>query len=255
MAQVIGGVFGLTLTAYVFFVDKFREENHGDDTLYDATAALLNRYYHILALIAGICGLTILFCVLGIIDLYNWMGIYPFLLNESVLLFLTGITAILTFGVMLLDPGKLDKELKKMKRGAEKYYQSEDLVQAGDFKAFLLSYNQLEKVIFQLAQACLDEKEPPSYYYKSQRPQIIQSLRILNHNEIINGPLLEEINELRMYRNGLVHGIDFQVTQEVCDRVAEIYQVLHCALEVFQREGRGFEKWNDALRDVYSLTH
>ena len=26
MAQIIGGVFGLTLTAYVFFVDKFKEQ-------------------------------------------------------------------------------------------------------------------------------------------------------------------------------------------------------------------------------------
>ena len=43
MAQVIGGVFGLTLTAYVFFVDKFKESTRDDDTLYDATTAILNR--------------------------------------------------------------------------------------------------------------------------------------------------------------------------------------------------------------------
>ena len=33
MAQVIGGVFGLTLTAYVFFVDNFRKYTSNDETL------------------------------------------------------------------------------------------------------------------------------------------------------------------------------------------------------------------------------
>ena len=150
MAQVIGGVFGLTLTAYVFFVDKFKESTKDDDTLYDATTAILNRYFHILILIAITCGLIILLCMIGIIDLHNWMAIYPFVINESLFLFLIGITAILTFGTMLLDPGKLDKEIKKMKKSAEKYYQSTASA-SGDFRKFLRTYKLLEAVIIDFA--------------------------------------------------------------------------------------------------------
>lgn len=112
MAQVIAGVFGLTLTAYVFFADKFRESTSGDDTLYDATVTLLKRYFYILAMLAIVCGTVIALCIFGIIDLYNWMKVYSFIINETVLLFIVGIVAILAFGAILLDPEKLDKALQ-----------------------------------------------------------------------------------------------------------------------------------------------
>lgn len=249
MAQVIGGVFGLTLTAYVFFVDKFKESTRDDDTLYDATTAILNRYFHILILLAITCGLIILLCMIGIIGLHNWMIIYPFVINESLSLFLIGITAILSFGTMLLDPGKLDKEVKKMKRSAEKYYQSAAST-SGDFREFLKTYNLLEHVIIDFAQECIKDQNSYQYNYK---PQIIQSLKVLELNKIVNGPLLNEINELRMYRNGLVHGVDFNVSKEVCNRISEIYDTLKHGFDVFRSHGRNSEEWTVAIKDVYNL--
>lgn len=251
MAQVIGGVFGLVLTAYVFFVDKFKETTKEDDTLYDATAAILNRYFHNLILLAIICGLTILLCIIGIVDLHNWMIIYPFIINESVFLFLIGITGILVFGTMLLDPGKLDKEIQKMKKSAEKYYQMEDS-SSGDFTEFLRLYNQLEHLIIEFAEQCIENRKEYRYNYK---PQIIQSLKVLNMREIINGSLVNEINELRMYRNALVHGIDFNVTKDVCLRIKIIYETLNDAFHIFQSNGTDSEEWNDIIKKVYSLSH
>lgn len=250
MAQVVGGIFGLTLTAYVFFVDKFKESTQDDDILYDAAAALLNRYFHILIIIALICGSIIFLCVIGIIDLHNCMAIYPFVINESVSLFMIGITAILTFGTMLLDPEKLDKEIKRMKKSAEEYYQSSSS-KLGDFSAFLKTYNLLERLIIDFAQECMKDQNPYRYNYK---PRIIQSLNVLRSNEIVNGSLLDEINELRMYRNGLVHGVDFDVTQNVCDRISDIYRVLHNVFEVFKNHGRNSEEMKEAVKKVYALT-
>jgi len=250
MAQVIGGVFGLTLTAYVFFVDKFKESARDDDTLYDATTAILDRYFHILILIAITCGLIILLCMIGIIDLHNCMSIYPFVINESLFLFLIGITAILIFGTMLLDPRKLDKEIKNMKRNAEKYYKSTAST-SGDFREFLKTYNLLEHVIIDFAQECMKNQNSYRYNYK---PQIIQSLKVLGLNEIVNGSLLNEINELRMYRNGLVHGVDFDVTKEVCNRISEIYDALEYAFDVFKNHGKNSEEWIAAIQKVYNLS-
>ena len=73
-------------------------------------------------------------------------------------------------------------------------------------------------------------------------------------NEIVNGSLLNEINELRMYRNGLVHGVDFDVTQDVCDRISEIYDALTHAFDVFKNYGRNSEEWTAAIKKVYNLS-
>ena len=44
-AQIVGGLYGLTLTAYVFFVDKFRDSTKDDETLYDATNSVLSNLF------------------------------------------------------------------------------------------------------------------------------------------------------------------------------------------------------------------
>lgn len=252
MAQVTGGMFGLTLTAYVFFIDKFKRSTRDDDTLYDATSALLNRYFHILILVATISGITISLCILGIIDLHNWMSIYPFIINECVLVFLIGISAILIFGMMLLDPQKLDKELGKMKKDAERYYQSTST--SGDFREFLKNYNLLEHLIVDFASEYMKHQISFDYSPRNSRPQIIQSLQILCKNEILTASLVDELNELRMYRNGLVHGVNFTVSQDVCDRVLTIYNTLNQAFDVFKNKRTDSREREIAIKKVHNLS-
>lgn len=234
IAQIIGGIFGLTLTAYVFFVDKFKESARDDSTYYDATAALLKRYFYILILIAFICGTTIFFSIVGIITLHDCDIIYPFIINESILLFLIGIIVTLTFGVMLLDPEKLEKEITALQKKAEEYYHNTSSDTRGDFRKFLKTYNKLEHLIIQFAGIFIEER---NYSRNPSRPQIIQSLKLLNKDKIIDDKLLNEINELRMFRNALVHGVDFTISQNVCIRVDEIYHTLKDAYDIFEKNG------------------
>lgn len=238
MAQVIASAFGLTLTAFVFFADKFKESAKGDPTYYDATIFLLNRFYFMLIIIAATSGVTILLCITGIIALHNWGAPYPFVINESVLLFIISTVAVLIFGVMLLDPGKLDKEISKMKAEAEDFYQTSDTKgsEMGDFQDFLKTYNSLEKTILDFAQQFIQDPSYESSNTRKFKPQIIQSLKVLLAREIINAPLFEELNKLRLYRNALVHGDDFTVPLTVCKRISRIESALSRALEVFRNE-------------------
>lgn len=250
MAQVTGGLFGLTLTAYIFFVDKFKESTRGDDILYDATMSILDRYFRNLSWIGIMCGVVILLCVFGIIDMYNWLIIYPFVINQGVILFIVLTISILAFGIVLLDPNKLDKEVKRLKNDAEKHYKS-GASEEGDFREFLKTYNLLEHLIINFAEACLSENKRFLYDYK---PQIIQSLKVLTKSDVIDYILINEINELRMYRNALVHGIDFSIAQEVCNRIQKIYETLNNAFEIYQEKGRDSEGWKDAKQKIYELS-
>lgn len=257
MAQVIGGVFGLTLTAYVFFVDKFRKYTSNDETLYDATNAILKRYFHILILLATTTGATIFFCILGIIDLHNWMSLYPIIINESIFLFLIGLIAVLIFGVMLLDPQKLDKEIEKMKRDVEKYYQTAENSMSGDFSDFLRTYNQLEQLLVNFAEVYMKHEilqAPYRSYISYHRPQIIQVLRVLNSNQIIPSSLQNELNELRMYRNALVHGVDFKVSKNACTRISQIYDTLKSAFDTLQECGKDSKEYEKAIQQIYGLS-
>lgn len=251
MAQIIGSVFGLTLTAYVFFVDKFKESTQGDDTYYDATLAILRRFYQTLVTIAISCGLTILLCILGITALHNWTTVYPFIINQCVLLFVLSLISVLTFGGMLLDPNKLDKEVKRQLQHATANTVTD---KAGDFTEFLKYYNLLQEVIINFAQSLVYNKEVNIFEFRQYKPQIIQSLRVLAIKEVINGALREEIDNLRMYRNGLVHGINFSISQSVIDRVIRIYKAIENAYEAYKANPRDGKKWDDAISQIYDLT-
>lgn len=252
MAQIIGSVFGLTLTAYVFFVGKFIESTQDDDTCYDATISLLRKFFYTLVLIAATCGLTILACVLGIISLHNWTTAYPLIINESVLLFILGIVSTMLFGVMLLDPEKLDKEIK---RQAESIREQEATDRPGDFEEFLKNYNLLQEVIIDFASSLVYNKEVSVKTFNNYKPQIIQSLKVLNGKQIINGALLAEIDDLRMYRNGLVHGVDFSIPQSACDRVAAIYNAINKVYEIHKKRPKETDAWDAAIKEVYDLTN
>ncbi len=252
IAQVIGGLFGLTLTAYVFFVDKFRDSARDDETYYDATFSLLDQYYHILILTACICGVSIILAVAGIIVLHNVAAAYSFMINETVFLFVISLVDILRFGTMLLDPHKLDKELENLQRKASEKYQEEFSDKPEDFVQFLKTYNQLYDLVIRFAEKCSEKQE---YSYVNKRsPQIIQSLQTLWQHEIINRELCDEINDLRVIRNALVHGDEFAVPRGLCDRIGEIYSTLNEAFAVFLKHGERTEEWNKARMQVFALT-
>lgn len=109
IAQVIAGIFGLTLAAYVFFLDKFKASAQADETYYDATISLVYKYYLMFLLISIICGSVILSSILGISIINtssNNAVIVSFMINQTSILFIIEIISILFFGIMILNPEK-----------------------------------------------------------------------------------------------------------------------------------------------------
>lgn len=82
-----------------------------------------------------------------------------------------------------------------------------------DFKPFVAYYNRLEALIIGYATELMNQelKLTKSYKYVSNEKkqiQIIQALEILNMKEIINRNIFIKIDELRRYRNALVHSLE-----------------------------------------------
>ncbi len=46
-SEVVAGLYGITLTGYIFFADRFQNTSKEDESLYDAVQALLIRYNHL----------------------------------------------------------------------------------------------------------------------------------------------------------------------------------------------------------------
>ena len=153
------------------------------------------------------------------------------LVNQSGLLCVGSIILFLTFGCSLLNPNALSDLNSKALKEVNNEYADKDL----QFRPFIEVYNRLESLIFAYALELekYDSKQEDIYDSKDNRirMQIFQALNILSMHEIINKEIYTKIDELRRYRNALVHSTDeirvnsviFNELQEIYNKIKEVY--------------------------------
>ena len=66
---------------------------------------------------------------------------------------------------------------------------------------------------------------------REYRPSIINALNILNSKRIIGKELVMKINELRQYRNYVVHGTDPVVDIAMYNLIKQIYDEVNMKIE------------------------
>ena len=214
-AQIVGGLYGLTLTAYVFFVD-------------------------------------IVTSLFGIANLGRLSAVEYWLINENVLVFVLEIVAILFFGVQLLDPKKLDKELNRMKRADDKKNSTlDDPPKKENVAEFFELYNKLEVDILSIAQHYV----PMDLLIgRTGKPGIIRGLQILNENQIISNNVRLLIDDLRKYRNSVVHGLECSVTDSRLEEIRNIESAIGQINLLLADKKEKTEEWENAMKRLHDLS-
>lgn len=204
-AQVIAGLYGLTLTGYIFYNDKLSKLFQEDESLYDVVERLKTQnYIHIVFLGVG-CLLSIglsLF-VLNTQEFLNSSG-FSFLLNETMIIVVTEIILIIIFSCSMANPNSIEKANKQLLEESD--YKKADS-EKGSLEDFLTNYNAIEKNIFKLGEKFYYHTALYQDYYQKNknRPGILSYLKLLLSQEVLDQELFYNINELRKYRNSTVH--------------------------------------------------
>ena len=212
-SEVLAGLYGITLTGYIFFADRFKDTSDEDESLYDAVQALLIRYNHM----AGFISLMCLFCILlaeGIV-LYGTntllsAGLHRFWVNETLLLCFCTFDLILYFVISVLDPHKI-----KRISGQKKAKISEDET-LGSAEEFMTVWKEIEENLFALREELISKMRfvPGA---NAKRPQMVQTLEVLRNYGRINMNLWRKLDKLRQYHNLSLHDVNMAVSQEMCD--------------------------------------
>lgn len=217
-SEVLAGLYGITLTGYIFFADRFKDTSDEDESLYDAVQALLLRYNHM----AGFISLMCLVCIVlaeGIV-LYGTNtllpnGLYRFWVNETLLLCFCTFDLILYFVISVLDPHKV-KRISSQKKSRI----SEDKT-AGDAEEFMALWKEIEEDLFGLREELIAKMRfvPGA---NSKRPQMVQTLEVLRNYGRINMNLWRKLDRLRQYHNLSLHDVNMAVSQEMCDLAKDV---------------------------------
>ena len=212
-SEVLAGLYGITLTGYIFFADRFKDTSRDDESLYDAVQALLIRYNHL----AGFISLMCLVCTVlaeGIV-LYGTntllpAGLHRFWINETLLMCFCTFDLILYFVISVLDPHKVERISNQKKSKI-----SEDTT-TGDIEEFMAVWSEIENNLLTLREDLISKMRfvPGA---NRNKPQLVQTLEVLRNYGRINMNLWRKLDKLRQYHNLSLHDVNMAVSQEMCD--------------------------------------
>ena len=222
-SEVLAGLYGITLTGYIFFADRFKDTSQEDESLYDAVQALLIRYNHF----AGFISLMCLICTVlaeGIV-LYGTNTLLPaalhrFWINETLLLSFGTFNLILYFVISVLDPHKVERISNQKKTKI-----SEDTA-AGDVAEFMAVWEEIEDNLLALREELISKIRFIPGAHSKGKPQTVQTLEILRNYGRINMNLWRKLDKLRQYHNLSLHDINMAVSQEMCDLAKAVLEEL-----------------------------
>lgn len=217
-SEVLAGLYGITLTGYIFFADRFQDTSRDDESLYDAVQALLIRYNHMAGFISLMCMVCIVFAegivLYGINTLLpGWL--YRFWINETLLLCFCTFDLILYFVISVLDPNKVTRISNQKKAKL-----SEDTAQ-GNPEEFMAVWGQIEDNLLALREELIGKIRFVPGANKT-RPQLVQTLEVLRNYGRINMSLWRKLDKLRQYHNLSLHDLNMAVSQEMCDLAKDV---------------------------------
>lgn len=222
-SEVLAGLYGITLTGYIFFADRFKDTSREDESLYDAVQALLIRYNHL----AGFISLMCLVCTVmaeGIV-LYGTntllpAGLHRFWINETLLLSFGTFNLILYFVISVLDPHKVARISNQKKAKI-----SEDTT-TGDIEEFMAVWGEIEDNLLALREELISKIRFIPGANAKGKPQMVQTLEVLRNYGRINMNLWRKLDKLRQYHNLSLHDVNMAVSQEMCDLAKNVLSEL-----------------------------
>lgn len=222
-SEVLAGLYGITLTGYIFFADRFKDTPEEDESLYDAVQALLIRYNHLAGFISLMCMLCIVLAETIVLYGTNTLlpaSVHRFWINETLLVSFFTFNLILYFVISVLDPHKVNRI-----SGQKKAKLSEDRA-AGNPEEFLALWNQIEERLVALRQELAEKMRflPNSGRGKLQ---MVQTLEVLPNYGRINMNLWRKLDTLRQYHNLSLHDVNMAVSQEMCDLAKDTLKELN----------------------------
>jgi hypothetical protein len=221
-AQVLAGVYGLTLTGFIFFRNELSREEFEDDTLTVAVDSLKDRYFKILLFLTILSIFTLLMSNL-VLSTESEKGelLKPILMNVAQSSFVVNLLVIAYFIFDVIAPKRIEKESKSIQKVVDPIPEGG---LNGSLEDFLSSFNQLEYIIQKYGQAYQSQIE--SQGKPRRRISNVRLAEFIFRAEKNDYALFEKIKNLITLRNSIIHGAEPVVSNHMVEQSKSILQEL-----------------------------
>lgn len=211
-SQVLAGVYGLTLTGFIFFRNELSREEAEDESLAPPVQSLKGRYYKLLLYITILSIITILLSNLVIsTESLNKSLLNVILINMGQSFFVVDIVVIAYFIFDVITPKRIEKESKNIQQQVDPTSKETN---KGSLEEFLTNYNKLEYILQKYGQAYQSQIED-GFIRNKKRLSNIRLADFIFQAEKIDIELLGKIKDLITLRNTIIHGADPVVSEKM----------------------------------------
>ena len=119
-AQIIAGLYGITMAGYTFFLSRIDAITAADATLDYVTGSIKKRFQYLIwyltvnVLMTLLISIVLMYCPVP--DQKEMNYLYRFFCNEFLLFMIFSIALILYYSILVIDPNAIRKEAAKLKR-------------------------------------------------------------------------------------------------------------------------------------------
>ncbi len=222
-AEIVAGLYSLTLAGYTFFLSRIDGLMQADSTLDYVVVNVKNRFKHLIYFISGS---VIIVLFISLVLMYTpepsgtWMPFfYRLFCNEFILFVISAIVQILYYSILVVDPNCLEKEAKKQK---EKLSSSDGA--PGSVHEFIALYDKIKET----CNAMLPENVLEQIY-ENKGKRFSYSISLLQEQHPELEALLEEILRIHHYYGCMINCTSLSVSQEMC-------LIAQCVLTQLEKE-------------------
>ncbi|EJB8687877.1 TPA: hypothetical protein I7272_05690 [Vibrio parahaemolyticus] len=232
-AQVLAGIYGLTLTGFIFFRNELSREEFDDDTLTDAVERLKSRYFKLLIFITGQTLISLLLSNLVIsIESDKNRLLVTFLMNVTQVSYVVNLGVIAYFIFDVIAPKRIERASRDLQKEVEPDLDKEA---KGSLENFLKNFNQIEYILQKYGQAFQQDFDGKYSKYR-RRMSNVRLAEVILQAEKIDGKLFDELRQLITLRNSIVHGASPTVSESMVNKSYEILVSLSKRLNVIVPE-------------------
>lgn len=211
-AEVVAGLYGLTLTGYIFFLDRLQQKADDDELLEDIITLLKKRYHNMVLILSVTCFSVIALSFTYIIyDVESNLlpdYIYRFWGFEALLMVFVALVFNIYFVITVVDPDKIPRASLQYK---QKLSSSE--TELGSLQEFLQDYEDIEELLMQKGKGLAVSQIGTNPWKAIKHLNGKERIEI---RKLLSDPLLKDLTILSQYYSYMVFSQEMTVTKEVC---------------------------------------
>lgn len=253
-AQVIAGIYGLTVAGYAFLRNQQDRKIDKDESLAEIFERIQVQQHSSVLFITAISGLAIFGSLMAIaLREIDALFLGTISSNTATALFVTSLGWTAYFVVDVMRPEKILSASESIKQEIEKQENASKGAQpvsrngsppgTGHLERFLTSYNAIERFLEEYAErhfygryqnktAIETTPTPPEYRGTRARWTMARIIKALAAQRVISKEFAEELLALVRYRNALVHGSDMTVEGPMVTKVERAIEKLDAELHM-----------------------